>query len=241
MKKTNVTFTMATIICMAALTGCSANVTVETPTASAGTIAVTSSSSEAVSEPYVAPSEAENKEESKVEDKEESTQTVAEEFAISFDYKIDESTGKEYAIVSGMGDRGSCWTYETGKFDVGQCNSVEYLSSPAGRVYVNEGGTIVALDAYDGSVIWENSTYQGSGSVSTVDMNDNLYLSSYFDSTLLVIDKDGNVVQNLACYGDYFWPACMAFDQEDMLVITFDCDENASVTVNPKDFTYTIN
>lgn len=240
MKKRNVTLTLAACLCVAALTACGTNVTVDvaggTPESSksAESSAPVSGSTSAESGVPVADS-ASTESNFVVE-----TVNPEEQFAISFDYLIDEKSGMEYAVVTGTGDQGTVWTYETSKAEVGQCCSMEYLSSPAGAVYINEGGTVTALNAWDGKVLWQNDSYQGSGSASTVDENNYLYVSGYFDTGIMVIDPNGNTVKTLDCFGEYFWPSLMYFNENGMLEILFECDENAKVIVNTSDYTYTI-
>lgn len=164
----------------------------------------------------------------------------AEEFAYLFEVKYDEATGKEYGTIVCQGDKGAYWTYETGKFEVGQSSSVELLEGPVNCIILNEGGTITALNITDGNVLWRNKDFQGSGSVCTMDENDNLYIAGNESPGLQVIDANGKTVCRVAQFGDYFWPYDMYIDENNMLTILFDSADNAKVVMDINTFSYTI-
>ncbi len=308
MKKTKVTLTMATILCTAALSGCSANVTFENAeTASTipqANISVTVSPAPVQSTPVSIPENpipakdsfqtsgtGSNQANNQLMT-ETTTQPVAqtetpfmeqassqpatqngaqfadqassqpatqtgthfadqassqpvnqakpgETFEISFDYQIKEDTGEEYGILRATGSQGTFWSYETIKCELGECSRIEELGSPDGMVYLNEGGTIVALETATGNILWANTDYQGSGSICNVDEKGYVYLASYNGPALMIIDSNGNTIHRADSYGDYFWPYCIILD-ENKLTIGFDSEENASVTVNLTDYSYTI-
>ena len=162
-----------------------------------------------------------------------------ETFEISFDYQIKEDTGEEYGILRATGSQGTFWSYETVKCELGECSQIEELASPDGMVYLNEGGTIVALETATGNILWANTDYQGSGSICNVDEKGYVYLASHNGPALMIIDSNGNTIHRADSYGDYFWPYCIILD-ENKLTIGFDSEENASVTVNLTDYSYTI-
>jgi len=164
---------------------------------------------------------------------------AGEEFTYFFEPKYDENACKEYATITCYGDKGSYWMYETDKYDVGQCSTVEFLESQAECIFINEGGTIIALDATNGNILWQNSEYQGSGSVSTMDEKGYLYVAGYFSPALMIIDTNGNTVYRVAQFGDYFWPYDM-FLEDNMLTILFDSADNAKVIMDIRDYSYTI-
>lgn len=162
-----------------------------------------------------------------------------QEYAYLFELKYDETSYEEYATIVCQGMDGTYWTYETEKYEVGQYARVELLESTVNSININDGGTIVSLDITDGHILWENSDYQGSGSVCTMDENDNLYVAGTESPDLLVVDKNGKTLHRVGAFGDYFWPYAMSIEN-DTLTILFDCDDNAMVTVNINDYSYTI-
>lgn len=162
-----------------------------------------------------------------------------EELAYSFNLKTDESTYREYATIICEGEQGTYWEYETDQFEVGQCSSVELIASTASCIYINEGGTITAINLTDGKVLWRNSDYQGSGTVSEMDEDGNLYLAGYFSPALLILDPNGSTIIKVDEFADYFWPYEMTIDGN-QLTIKYDCDDNAKVTMDIRDHSYTI-
>ena len=162
-----------------------------------------------------------------------------EELAYSFHLKTDENTYQEYATIICQGDQGTYWEYETGKFEVGQCSSVEPIASTASCIYINEGGTVTAINLTDGKVLWKNSDYQGAGTVSELDEDGNLYLAGYFSPALVILDPNGNTLLKVDEFADYFWPYEMTIENN-QLTIKYDCDDNAKVTMDITDHSYTI-
>lgn len=162
-----------------------------------------------------------------------------EELAYSFNLQTDESTYQEYATIICQGEKGIYWVYETDRFEVAQCSNVELIASTASCIYINEGGTITAINLTDGKVLWRNSDYQGGGTVSEMDDDGNLYLAGYFSPALLILDPNGNTIIKVDEFADYFWPYEMTIDGN-QLTIKYDCDDNAKVTMDITDHSYTI-
>lgn len=168
--------------------------------------------------------------------------TEEEELAYHFEIKVDEVTYQEYARIICKGDKGTYWEYETGKFEVAQSAMVEHIAcSPcANCIYINEGGTITALNLTDGRILWQNSDYQGSGSISAFDEKDNIYIAGYDSPGLIVIDANGNTLHKVQQFEDYFWPYEM-YLEDDTLTIVFDSEDNAQITMDIRDYSYKAN
>ena len=164
-----------------------------------------------------------------------------EEFAYNFELLHDEATYQEYATITCMGDKGTYWEYKTGKYEVAQSAMVELVGVTPYCLYVNEGGTITALNIADGKILWQNSEYQGSGSICTFDNNDNLYVAAYAGPALMIIDPNGNTLCKVEQFADYMWPYEMYFEDDNMLTIHFDSVDNAKITMDIRDYSYTIN
>ena len=163
-----------------------------------------------------------------------------EEFAYSFELHYDESTCQEYATIVCYGDKGAYWEYETDKYEVAQYERLELLESTAFCIYLNEGGTITALNIEDGRVLWQNSDYKGSGSVSTLDEEGNLYVAGYEAPALMILDPNGNTLCKVEQFADYYWPYEMDIE-DNMLTILFDSADSAKVAMDIRDYSYTIN
>lgn len=163
----------------------------------------------------------------------------AEELAYSFNYQIDETTYQEYATIICQGEKGTYWEYETAKFEVAQCSMVEHLATTANCIYINEGGTVTALNLTDGNILWRNSDYQGSGTLCELDEEGNLYLAGYDSPALVIIDPNGNTLLEVDQFAEYFWPYEMSITGN-QLTIMYDCEDNAKVTMDITDHSYTI-
>lgn len=263
MKRTKMILTLAAMIGAMSLTGCSTKVTIgdgeETGTASiqietdATENTATQTQKENTASKQEAPASPEDNstEEFTMEPTTDWSTTLdadkewhfalpaEEELAYSFNRKTDENTYQEYATIICQGEKGTYWEYETAKFEAAQCSNVELIASTASCIYINEGGTITAINLTDGKVLWRNSDYQGGGTVNEMDDDGNLYLAGYFSPALLILDPNGNTVLKVDEFADYFWPYEMSIDGN-QLTIKYDCDDNAKVTMDITDHSYTI-
>lgn len=245
-KITKLILTLATVSCMAALTGCNAEITLDSESNSPGTITIETTLSETPESQNVITANTNNytvtQSNQTIASQDQSTQqnSAAETYNVNFDYRTEESTGCEYAVVTVTDSKGTSWSYQTSKVMMGQVSAVELLSSPANMTYINEGDTIVALDNKTGNTAWINSDYNGAGTLSLLDNNGNLYVSGGQGPALVIIDAQGNTLVKVDEFADYFWPSDMTLEGN-MLTITFDCDDNASITMDIRDYSYEIN
>ena len=96
------------------------------------------------------------------------------------------------------------------------------------------------MNIEDGRVLWQNSDFQGSGSVSALDEEGNLYVAGYEAPALIILDTNGNTLCKVVQFADYFWPYEMDIE-DNMLTILFDSADNAKVTMDIRDYSYTVN
>ena len=258
MKKSKFVLTTIAMAGMLALTGCNAEISIQDSTGEEMSTIVIETNMEETTEPNTVVTNTTNNEGNGQENYTEETQkdseqdvftevnedwnyvlTSDEEFAYLFEVKYDETTSKEYATIICQGEKGAYWTYETDKYDVGQCCSLEILESPVNVIYLNEGGIITALNIYDGKVLWQNSEYMGSSSVCTMDEQDNLYVAGFDSPSLMIIDPNGQTLVRVPQFAEYFWPYEMSIE-DNMLTILFDSEENAKVVMDIRDYSYTI-
>ncbi len=162
-----------------------------------------------------------------------------EELAFTFNLTTDETDYKTYGTLLCVGNKETKWEYTTGKYELGQNYNLEVITNTDRVIYVNDGGTIVALDAKDGHVIWKNSDYQGAGSTATIDDNGNLYVAGYECPSLIVVDPSGNTVIYVEQFADYYWTRDM-YIEDDMLHIYYEGVEGAGVIMDITDYSYTI-
>jgi hypothetical protein len=263
MKKSKIILTMATMASMLALMGCNTEISLkDSQGQETSTIVIETSMEENTESNIVVNNATQNSDENSHENYAGEIQTDSqqgevadiftevnedwnyvltpdEEFAYLFEVKYDESTSKEYATIVCQGEKGEYWTYETDKYEVGQCSSLEILESPVNVIYLNEGGTIKALNISDGKILWQNSEYCGSGTVCTMDEDDNLYVAGFDSPSLMIIDPNGQTLLRVPQFAEYFWPYDM-YIEDNMLTILFDSEENAKVVMDIRDYSYTI-
>ena len=138
-----------------------------------------------------------------------------------YTYTKKDSSGKEM------------WTYQSGEYPVAELNTVEFLTVADGKVYLNENGTVIALNKDTGETVWQNPDYKGAMSAFCMDREGRLYLAGYYGPSLCVIDKDGSTVKKVDSFGDgYIWPVRLELQVDRELVITCtngDMEEEALV------------
>ncbi len=162
-----------------------------------------------------------------------------EELAYSFELTTDETDYLTYGTLVCQGSNGTYWEYKTGKHELGQNYTVELLYEAEKTLYVNDGGTIVALDARDGHVIWKNADYQGGGSTTIMDDDGNLYVAGYEFPALIIIDSNGNTKIFVEQFADYYWTRSLVME-DNILSIYYEGREDAKVEMNLSDYSYMI-
>lgn len=268
MKKMNLFLTMVAMTGMLALTGCDVTISTGNPNipvkaltqenvpAEEEATASTTPAAEIIEEETVTsePEETEYEESTEYEECAEVTdwsQTLdpnkewmfilskAEELAYSFELTTDETDYLTYGTFVCQGSNGTYWEYKTGKHELGQNYTIEFICEAEDCFYINDGGTIVALDLWDGHVIWENDDYQGGGSTSVFDDDGNMYISGYEYPALMVIDPSGNTLLYVEQFADYYWTRDMVIE-DSVLTIYYDGHEGAGVQMDIRDYSYTI-
>lgn len=111
--------------------------------------------------------------------------------------KYEEDTN-HYLIIKKLDkDEKVVWTYTTAKDFVGQYENIELLGENNDIVYVNELGTVTALDRETGKVLWKNNEYKGYQSLCTLDYEGYLYLTSESTPYLFVVSPEGKTVAKI--------------------------------------------
>lgn len=164
----------------------------------------------------------------------------------NIEYKIaEESKNVEngYFIIYTKKDKDNklIWKYATKQVNNTGLNEVEFLSIVGDNIYINESGIITALDIETGKVTWQNTEYKGDSSSFCVDENNNLYISSYYEPFLHIIDENGKTIKRIDPLDDNFkGPGDIYLRNNNELVIN--CNINAeeiSAVVNLKDYSIT--
>lgn len=127
----------------------------------------------------------------------ESTQSNGESICVKVVHEErNKNDGENYCIdVYGYDKDGKeIWKYTTVEGISAQYLNVEFLGENNQKVYLNEKGTIVALDRNTGKVLWKNSEYNGYSTWvdELFDKDGNLYLVSMSTGPdLLIVDSNG--------------------------------------------------
>lgn len=109
------------------------------------------------------------------------------------DIKKEYKENGEYTLDYSKRDENNniIWNYNTDSTLEAQYDLVGTLEITNDRIYINENGTIVALNKENGNVIWKNEDCKESaGAIDSwyLDENQNLYI---YRGALMVIDKNG--------------------------------------------------
>lgn len=145
----------------------------------------------------------------------------------------------KYIITAKDKNNNVLWTYTTKECPATELETVEFLTIIENKVYINEDGTIIALNKDNGKVIWKNSDYKGASSCFCVDSENNLYIAGYYGPFLCIIDENGKTIKRIGDFGDkYIWPARLELKNNKELVITCTIEEMDSgvLVVNLKDY-----
>lgn len=130
---------------------------------------------------------------------------------------------KHYIVVTAYDkDSEEVWNYKSNEVYVGQADNIEYYGEKDNKLYLNINGIITILSKQTGKLIAENSNYKGSGSQYIFDDNNNLYLSSWLEPCLFVIDKNGNTLNKVTTYNNDLlsWPDTMSI-QDNVLTVYY--------------------
>ena len=160
---------------------------------------------------------------------------------VEFERQIEE--GMERAILRGYAEDGNVvWTYETGEYEAAQLYRTDEIGRNGDRFYFVEDGAVVALNVSDGSVLWKNDEFGGSGSYTFGD-DGTVYVSGYFGPDFMAIDLDGTTL----CYIDafdpeYYWAYEITYlgDQVAVTMSGTPSGEEETIYVNLTDYTYSL-
>ena len=156
--------------------------------------------------------------------------------------------GTFYILITAYDEaKKEVWTYKTEEGATAQYINLVYIGENNGRVYLEECGSIVALNRENGKVVWKNNEYKGYNPSVKFDSNGNVYIGSYNmqGPQLFIISKDGKtLVSNVNVEGKFGkieieesknqLTACYDVPTEDVYYYT------NVLTMNLSDYTYTV-
>ncbi len=166
---------------------------------------------------------------------------------VRFERKYEDA--KEYAVLTAVDLSGSTtlWTYTTGKYDATELDRTSPIGMAPGLYLLNEGGTVTALDAGTGEVVWQNDEFGGCLGLdaAVIDVEGNrVLLSGYYGPDLFACDLQGKTLFHTDSFdSDYLWPHSLSLDGPDQLTIHFemgpDGEEGVAIAVDLSDLSFT--
>ncbi|MEE1086927.1 MAG: WG repeat-containing protein [Schaedlerella sp.] len=153
-----------------------------------------------------------------------------------FEYKFE--GGKEFAIITGFDENHEAiWKYETGKYEAAQLERVSEIGTREDLYYFVEDGTVKAIQIEDGSIAWENSEFDGSGTGFVFGEDGVLYICGYLGPDFFAVDKNGKTLCRIDMLdSDYYWPYEMEYKNR-QVIITFE-EGSAKGYIDVDDFSY---
>lgn len=142
---------------------------------------------------------------------------------IFYETKHEDNTMHYIIVTAKDKDQNTVWQYTTKKDYVAQYEIIEYLGENDNKIYLNEIGTITALDKQTGKVLWQNNQYKGQSSLTTFDNEGYVYLAGALNPKLYVIDPNGKTVNKILDLQDENInnPSDMKIENDSYLKITF--------------------
>jgi outer membrane protein assembly factor BamB len=131
-----------------------------------------------------------------------------------------------YITLTALDESGNVmWTYRGADCMVGQCESTQLLGMNDGQVYVSETGIyeegeepqwgcrLRALNAADGTVLWDNEEFTGTGATAVFDEAGNIYACGYFGPDCMKIDRSGKTLWEVPSIDeDLFWVYDLSYE-----------------------------
>lgn len=164
---------------------------------------------------------------------------------IKFDYK--QENGEEFASVTASNKNGNTvWTYTTEKYLTTELTQVQELGQTEEYYYLNESGTILALDKNTGNIVWSNNDFGGASASAFIDEDGTLYCCGYYGPDFCAIDSDGSTLKIIDSFdNNYIWASDIR-REGDYIAVTMEGtpieDEQGEYVfhVDPKDFSYSL-
>lgn len=112
----------------------------------------------------------------------------------------------EYAIVTAYDNAGNIvWQYETEKYRETELPQICEIGLKEDRFYFTESGTVVALDAQTGAVVWKNNDF-GGAMISSAFGNNAIYICGYYGPDFFAISYDGATLKRIDSFDpQYYW------------------------------------
>lgn len=155
--------------------------------------------------------------------------TAAREAGIEFVHSLENAM--ESATVTKYDENGGIvWQYVAGSYEAAQCDRVSELGLCGERYFLVEDGSVLALDAGTGTIVWENTDFAGVGTEKgyAFGSDGTLYISGYLGPDLFIADREGKTLYRKDMFdSNIVWPYEMELDEESGCVkIHFESNAN---------------
>ncbi|MCD7885088.1 MAG: PQQ-like beta-propeller repeat protein [Lachnospiraceae bacterium] len=130
------------------------------------------------------------------------------------------------------------WEYETGAYEPTELSRVYEIGQRNDCYYYVEGGTVVALEAETGEILWENSEFGGSGKSAFSDAG--ICLTGFYGPDFFAVSYDGTTLCEIDSFGtEYYWASYIEIVDNTALVTLNEGEHEAQVNLDT--WEYTIN
>lgn len=138
----------------------------------------------------------------------ETTEAPAPQVNVVYEYKTSDS--QEYATLTGFDPDGNVvWSWDTDRCEVAQLERVSDIGQWQDRYYYVDDGTVVAVDAASGKILWRNGDFDGSPAgldATLIDKDGTVYLCGFFGPDFFAVDASGNTLKKIdSLDDDYYW------------------------------------
>lgn len=130
---------------------------------------------------------------------------------VTVTFTVHDNGQEEYAEAVGTSEEGAVlWRYGTASTPVAMVSCYGEVGLWEDRFYLVADGSLVALNLYDGTVLWENTEFGGSISsgCKVIGQDGTVYLAGFLGPDFFACDAQGSTLKRVETIDpDYFW-AC---------------------------------
>lgn len=214
MKKRILTTITISLFAFGTLTACG-KTTAPSESASSGSTAAESASSEEIPDEGIETSSSVPQEDEGIymdttapESNQIVTDVIAEDFS---------ENGMMHSVFTACDYEGNeIWTKTTDAFPETELAPVGGLGLFGDKYYYYADHKVIALAAETGEQLWENADFQGASASATADSAGNLYVCGYYGPLLMGIDSNGTTLFTRDSFEgvDVQWPHDLYYDEE---------------------------
>ncbi|MCD8382109.1 MAG: M4 family metallopeptidase [Clostridiales bacterium] len=152
---------------------------------------------------------------------------------------LDTSYANDYEfgnICAYDSDGNLVWSYETGSYPATELGAISEIGLRDGCYYFVESGTVVAMDAATGEILWRNSDFGGSGASAFAE--DCICLAGYYGPDFYAVSYDGTTLCTINSFGtEYYWASNVTISGNTALVSLNDGYYEARINLETWEYT----